>query len=90
MSVGLPIVAPAVGGIDEVIENDVTGKLIPSTTLTDEDLITAYAHALNELLRNPEQRVQLALNALNKLERQHGPEQYTRNIEALFGESPQG
>jgi glycosyltransferase involved in cell wall biosynthesis len=90
MSVGLPIVAPAVGGIDEIIENDVTGKLIPSTTLTDEDLITAYAHALNDLLRNPEQRVQLALNALNKLERQHGPEQYTRKIEALFGQSPQG
>ncbi|MFW7269133.1 glycosyltransferase [Gluconacetobacter sp. Hr-1-5] len=86
MSVGLPIVAPAVGGIDEIIENNVTGKLIHSDTLTDEELVRAYAHALNDLLRHPEQRQQLALNALRKLEEQHGPEQYTENVKKIFEE----
>ena len=53
MAVGLPIVASAVGGIPELVEDDVTGLLLAAG---DE---AALSTALNRLLKDPELRRRL-------------------------------
>ena len=57
MAAGLPIVATASEGAREIIEDSVTGKLVPV------DDANALAHAINVLLDDPYERSRLARNA---------------------------
>ena len=58
MSIGLPILATHVGGIPEIIEDNVSGMLIPPG---DPEALT---RALLELAKDPQKRVQLREGAL--------------------------
>jgi len=57
MAAGLPIIATASEGAMEILEDGVTGKLVPS------DNPEALANAINNLLDDPHERSRLALNA---------------------------
>ena len=59
MAAGLPIVATASEGALEIIEDGVSGRLVPT------DNTEALAKAINELLDNPDECSRLARNALS-------------------------
>lgn len=60
---GVPVVASRVGGIPEVVEDGVTGYLVPPKDPS------AIAQAVNHLLGNPELRSQLGLQGRERTER---------------------
>ena len=57
MAAGLPIVASASEGAREIIEDGVSGKLVP---VDDAD---ALARAIDDLLDDPHERLRLSRNA---------------------------
>jgi glycosyltransferase involved in cell wall biosynthesis len=59
MASGVPVVATLSEGAREIIENGVTGRLVP---LEDPD---ALAQAIKELLADPAERQRLSVNALD-------------------------
>jgi len=59
---GVPAVAPAVGGIPELVEDGVTGLLVP---VGDTQALSA---ALEQLLRNPELAARMGMAARRRVE----------------------
>jgi len=80
MAVGTPVVATAVGGIPEVIENGVTGWLAPP-----EDPI-ALAQVLSEALENGEKRQQICESARARIMDSYSIEVTARKTLALYTE----
>lgn len=61
MALGIPIVATNVGGIPDVIEDNVTGILVPPKDPS------ALAEAIQKLMKNPELRTSLATAATERV-----------------------
>lgn len=80
MAAGLPTVASAVGGNKEVIENDVTGLLIPP-----EDP-GALANALIRLLGDCELASRVAAAGQTAVRERFSFERLTRNVDNLYTE----
>jgi glycosyltransferase involved in cell wall biosynthesis len=76
---GVPIVATAVGGIPEILENEASALLVRKQ---DED---ALASAIQRLLEDGALREKLRSGA-NAVLRQHTPQQYFRHIATVFEE----
>jgi len=71
MALGTPVVATSFASIPELVEDGVTGRLVPPNQ--PEKL----ADAVSDLLKNPSQRSQLALAARCKVEADYdGPRNY--------------
>jgi len=68
MALGLPIVASTVGGIEDVIDHEVTGLLIPPRDLE------ALTNAFLRLLRNPSLAQQLGAAGRDRVSRDFGVE----------------
>jgi glycosyltransferase involved in cell wall biosynthesis len=79
MSIGLAVVASDVGGVSEIIEQGVSGVLIPPG---DEKALTA---ALLELSRDRALRERLGMGALASWEKRGGKEEILRAFEAIYG-----
>lgn len=79
MAAGVPTVATAVGGLPEVLSNEVNALLVPKEN--PAQLATAIARLLNEQpLR------QQFIEKSKEVVAQHNPESYYRNIMGLFEE----
>jgi len=65
MSCGLPVVATQVGGIPELIEDCVNGRLVPPG---NHELL---AESIIELLQDEEQRIEMGLKARQSVKRNH-------------------
>ena len=78
MCFGCPSVATRVGGIPEVIENDLTGLLVP---FGDVD---ALARAVESLIRNPARRMSLGKAAQQRAREHFSPEAIVPKYEALY------
>lgn len=76
-AVGTPVVASAVGGILEVVEDDVTGRLV---SYGDEN---ALAGILRYLLDAPDHRVRLAETARRVAEDRYRASTYTNRLRQL-------
>lgn len=76
-SAGLPIVAPDIGGIAELLDND-TGWLVP-----DFDDVAAYSAALREMVKNPELAREKAERMREKLTVQFAPQTYINTLSEL-------
>jgi glycosyltransferase involved in cell wall biosynthesis len=66
MGAGLPAVATAVGGVPEVIENGVSGVLVPP----NDPL--ALRTAISSLLEHPDDRARIGANAVRRVQEKFG------------------
>jgi glycosyltransferase involved in cell wall biosynthesis len=78
MAMELPVVTTNVSGIPELVEDKVTGRMVPPNDPT------ALAGALAELLANPELRSQLGQAARQKVRRTFDSAQTTVALKALL------
>lgn len=84
-SLGLPVIAPAVGGIPELIQNKVNGILIDSTH-SDAAMCERYSTALDIFYGLDEAMIQeLSANAIDAIRRHHNPLSHQEQVNAIFG-----
>jgi glycosyltransferase involved in cell wall biosynthesis len=81
MAAGKPVIATSVGGIPEMIDDGITGVLVPPA---DEQ---ALASALVHLLTNPELSARLALAGRQRVAERFSPEQQLEAITEIVGRS---
>jgi glycosyltransferase involved in cell wall biosynthesis len=84
MAAGLPVVACAVGGLLELIENDRTGVLVPPT---DPDRLMA---AISRLIRQPARAAAIGSAAREEVRRRYTFERMVATFEDLYVSSLQG
>ena len=77
-AVGTPVVATAVGGMNETIDSETTGLLVP---YGDEE---ALADALRRLLDDPELRQKMSANAREVAEKKYHERTYKERVVALL------
>jgi glycosyltransferase involved in cell wall biosynthesis len=80
MAYGLPVVAPAVGGLVEIISDGVDGFLVNS-----RDPLR-YAEACNLLIHDPELRNRMGQAAREKVEQCFSAEVMAQNYSTLYHE----
>lgn len=78
MALGLPAVVSSAGGIPELVDDDVTGLVVPPND------VDALAHALRRLLSEPQTCERLGWAARQRYLSRHRPEQMARAIEDLI------
>ena len=79
MAAGVPMVATAVGGLPEVLSNEVNALLVPKQNITE------LANAITRLLEEQALRQRL-IEAGHEVVAQHDPRSYFRSIAGLFEE----
>jgi glycosyltransferase involved in cell wall biosynthesis len=75
---GLPIVAGASPGVAQIVENEITGLLTPSS----DD--TMLAEAVRRLIQAPELRREMSARAMQKAEQVHDLVAATQHIDRLL------
>ena len=80
MAAGLPIVATASEGALEIIEDGVSGKLVPA------DNPEALAEAINDLLDNPHERSRLGRNAQLAARERYSLQRMATETERVYSE----
>ncbi|SAK69597.1 glycosyltransferase [Caballeronia ptereochthonis] len=84
MAARLPVVAPDVGGIGELVISGKTGFLIADTP-DDEKLIDRYALAIRDLYDDWDATRHLATSAKELVDRRHSYAAFSSRIAAVFG-----
>lgn len=82
---GLPIIAPDVGGIGEFIENEQTGVLLPNIPSIPA-MADAYVQAILRLERDSALREQMVARAYDRVLERHGRDAFTRNLFLALGQ----
>ena len=78
MCFGCPSVAPRVGGIPEVVEDGVSGRLVPFGD------VAAHVRAVEELIGDPARRQQIGAAARQRAREQFSAETIVPRYEALY------
>lgn len=81
MAAGKPVIASRVGGIPDLVENELSGVLVPS------DNIDALTQAMNELLKNEIKRQTMGKNAARQAAERFGIESMTKAYEELYAQA---
>ena len=81
MAAGLPIAATRAGGVPEILENDVTGLLVP------RENPQALAEAIHKLLLSEDLRARLASAARRQVETAHTLQTYRRDLTQFYVET---
>jgi glycosyltransferase involved in cell wall biosynthesis len=82
MSAGLPVIAPAVGGIGEAVSIE-TGFLVPDL-IDDDALASAYLAALAELYADPLETRRRSDNARRLIESRHSISEHQTRVDQIF------
>jgi len=83
VAAGLPVIAPDVGGLGEMIIDGESGLLLPSRE--DHVMAAAYAAAIARISNDPELRQRLVEGALLRLIDRHGPVAFAEGVRGIFG-----
>lgn len=83
MSYGLPVIAPNVGGISEVVIDGETGILLPSLP-NDDDMAASYVQAILKLMGDPDLSAKLSQGARQLVSRAHSSELHAKRIAEIF------
>jgi glycosyltransferase involved in cell wall biosynthesis len=78
MAMGIPVVSTAISGIPELVENSISGLLVP------EKDVAALADAMKTLLGQPEVARRLGLAGRDKVERDFDAKRNVEQIRALL------
>jgi glycosyltransferase involved in cell wall biosynthesis len=81
MAAGLPIAATAVGGVPEIVENEVSGLLVKPANAA------ALADALVRLLTDGALARRLSASAMERVTRSFTPEAFRRSLLEIYGEA---
>ena len=84
MAANLPIVATAVGGVPEMVENNNSARLVSANDPP------ALAAAIASLLTDKDLAQQLAKNAAALVDTQYNPENYARSLVGTYSEVIEG
>jgi glycosyltransferase involved in cell wall biosynthesis len=74
MDAEVPVVATAVGGVPEIVEDETSALLVPPGDSP------AMANAIGRLVNNPELRTRLSRNAAELVSKNHSPQQYVKSL----------
>jgi glycosyltransferase involved in cell wall biosynthesis len=80
MAAGLPVIAPNVGGIGELVEDEVSGFLI-----RDFGDIEAYVSTLRKVIQDRQSLTSVAEGALDKLNNQHTEASFLESLDKFPG-----
>lgn len=80
MAYGNCVIATQVGGVSEIIKNNVNGLLIPPY---DPDVL---AHAIKTMINKKDERFRLGLGAKQTFDQQFNVEHMVHNIEAIYAQ----
>ena len=80
MAAGLPVVATASEGALEIIDDGITGRLVPAN---DPE---ALAHAINDLLDDPQERARLGHNAQRVARKRYSLKRMAQDTERVYSE----
>ena len=80
MACGKAVIATKTGGIPEVVENGVTGKLVPPKNPT------ALAKVITDLLKDKEKAKEMAQAGRRRVEELFGIKENARRTEKLYEE----
>lgn len=83
LAAGMPVIAPRLGGIPEVVIDGKTGFLV-DPYLSDRDLVAAYIDALRRLFNSSDIRLKVGLAALELIQNQHSPSTHFATISDSF------
>lgn len=81
MAASLPIAATRAGGVPEILQNDVTGLLVPTQDPA------SLADAIEKLLRSEDLRIRLASAARRQAETAHTLQAYRRELTQFYVET---
>jgi glycosyltransferase involved in cell wall biosynthesis len=84
MAANLPIVATAVGGVPEMLENNESALLVPPNDPP------SIAGAIASLLTDKELAQRLAKEASTLVDTQYGPEKYVRSLVEIYSGVTEG
>lgn len=85
LGAGLPVIAPDIGGIPEVVVPGKTGWLVPACESQDA-LVDAFCDAVADLYRDADRHRRMALAAVELIVSRHGPEVFLQHVgEAIAG-----
>jgi len=77
MASGVPVVAVNVPGMDEIVQDGCTGRLVPPDA-------TALAAATLELLADANRRAAFGAEARSRIQRRHSLQRFIRTLEKLY------
>jgi glycosyltransferase involved in cell wall biosynthesis len=80
MAAEVPVVATSVGGVPEIVEDDVSALLVPSADPT------ALASAISRVLNDKELARRLTKNAAELITTRYTPENYVRSLVKIYRE----
>ena len=84
MACEVPVVASAVGGIPEVVEDGVTGLLVPYHGVPPADFEAELAERVNELIRDPAQATALGRAGRIRVEREFSWDRVARQTVEVY------
>lgn len=84
MAAEVPVVAAAGGGVEEIVEDGVSGRIVRSSDPA------VWADVVEELLRDPEERQSMARAGRRRVEEQFSIEEHVGRIERLYQEVLEG